>query len=409
MNYTRTGLLHRLKCAFFNTYPFKKDRLVEATYRNGTYKSYLKEKLYDLQEYSKNIKKQPTIHSLASYITIASFLLAIIFYFIEPFKSKIETYDIVLPLIGISFGLFILYSFTILIIWNDKKNYSSYYEQLIEKNINSLELVIKNKDNQINELKNLLGLDFRNLFVLIRKLDFYTNVIHNSERIINLIKDYLNILCHITSKLNYEFIDDIDRNNIDKYSACIKLISKEDIISDIEFENITIQIFSRSDLPNHPIYDGRLKTMEKYDSKKDYISLNKDFSDLIKHKNLWHYYIDDLDQRIKNDEYYSSHQESYKFYQSGVAFPIIYRNKEEKGFLIGFLCFQNFGKNAFPSLAYVNKTKNRISHSWEEFCYSQVDILSIVLSNFLGIEANEKINKLLIRKRFRSSDLSNLT
>jgi len=408
-----TTFLRRIYCAFLNTYPFSKSsnpdiNADESYFRDGSYRQFFLEKLNDFSNYKP--ARFPFFQVFASLCSIVSLVFAFIAYFYPP-ATDLEIKRIVLPLIIVNVGLFFLYSITILLIWNDKKNYSNYYETIINENIHIKDKTIRQLIQISDHFKSIIGIDIHLLAEKFRDLDYFSGIdkINQNQGHSNVKKalsEYLDRITIITSKLFNEYKEDIGEAYIEKYAACIKIIAEDDIFSNIGIEKMRFKTYSRSSLPNDQRYDRRLKTIsKKYDSEYELIKENDDFLTLIKERR-WYYYLHDFSTEIKSEKYKTSHPEGYQFYDSSITFPIIYRYDGKTGIILGYLCFDNFTKSAFPTCS--EKPNPHEYHKvWEEFCCSQLDLLSIIISRIVGFNEIKSINpELVLDSKLRKLDYS---
>jgi hypothetical protein len=387
------GLTRRLYCAIFNNYPFKSDENLYSDYRDGSIDSFYLEKLNDFKNHKlKNVSFLGIFASTASIISLGWGIYA--YHYPNPNANSLQ-----LLLVLIIIGLFLLFSLTILMIWNDKKNYCEYYERLIENSINIQDDTIFELQSELKLKNTIIASDFHYIAELVREIDVKLNDKCNAEHTKIIFQNFLDKLCDITNKLHYS--NDVDEA-LFKYSCCIKLIKEEDIYKDTDVRDIHFKTFIRSTFPKIDIYDNRIKEISsKYDDRYEKVDDNDDFRTIITEK-AWYYYLHNFPDDYGHMKYKTSHPESSKYYKSAISFPIIYRHNETDSFILGFLCFDNFISDAFPQCS-DKQDKHIIDYDsvWQEFCCSQLDLLSILFAKQLGYTTDRHINKNLVLKKLR--------
>lgn len=387
---SNTSILHRLFCAIFNTYPFSIQDNNKYFYRNGTWDEFQNEQLNNLR--NTKISSESLITIIASFCSIVSLIIGLIAYFVP--QVNIESKAIFIP-------LFLIFAFSstsllivILLIWNDKKNYCRYYEQILINNHDILQKKIKDIINLLGINNSILKEGMHSLAEEYRIFMHYFNPNNqNNFKGLNSLQKYLDSLCKITSQFFIKYSDEIGADNLSKYSCCIKLINPSHLYNDVNIDEIQIKTLIRSKHPIDDVYNRRLNTYaKKYDQKFDKISENTDFDSILRERR-WFYYLPNFVKKVEDRQYKTSHHDGYEYYKSAVSFPIIYRINDEKSILLGYICFDNIAEHAFPSCSEKKTTLESDVGEWEGFCCSQIDYLSIAIANYLKIDINNKFNK----------------
>jgi hypothetical protein len=374
-----SSFLHRLFCAIFNTYPFKERTQTEAFYRNGDWEEFQKEWLNQFR--NTEIKSESPFTNFASIATVISLIAGIIFYFL-PYNNATNKL-LTLPMLIVILGFISILSILVLLIWNDKKNYCHYYEQLIKKNHDVLEQKVADQLKLIDTYNYILSIHLHKLAEEFRiLLHFFNSDSRDEQKGIDSLQRYINTLCEITSQYFIDYKEKLGMEFIDKYSCCIKLINLAQL-----YTKTTIDENNNKRLQDYA---------SKYDSGDDKLAENTDFNTILREKR-WYYYLSNFLEKVQKKQYRTTHPDGHEYYSSAVTFPIIYRWDDKKSVLLGFLCFDNLAPNAFPTC---NEPDNNMSikriERWEGFCCSQLDFLSIAIAKYLRLDLTKEINKSLL-------------
>lgn len=399
-------LLSRLHRALKNGYPFTEHPDVPILMKDNAYKKFYKEKLNDIFDYNKKLKNEKAglLQTISAIFAIATTIITIVAFF-SPTLIKFEKDTLVFCVVLVNLALILFFCITLILVWNDKKNYSYYYEELLKNYVLILEA-----DNKVEQIKveslnrvidflqltnfniqTIISHDIHFLNEKLRDLDYYTcnKSLKNmdQDKILSILMEYLDKLCVITRKINL-FDYKTDTITEAEYSSCIKLLNKKHIFSQVPLNDLEFKTLVRSSRPNTSKYRRRLKEIgTKYDNVYEKVADNENLEQIISNKLLFSY-IPDFNNMYNDNKIKHSHPESTKYYSSSVVYPIIYRVEEQKSFILGFLCFEHERPNAFPSC----KERSTFNKLWEDFCCSQLDILSIFMARLVETTEKKKLN-----------------
>lgn len=404
---SNSGLFHRVICAVFNTYPFSTCEETDEFYRSGKWDEFLKGWLDRFR--TTKIKSESPLTNFASCFSILSFISGIVFYFLPSNNSDMKV--LILPMLLVIFGINSIFSVLVLLIWNDKKNYCLYYEQLVKSNHDILEDQIQSQKREFEEkyefllkrlvtFKSILGNHLHALAEEFRVLCYLLNADNrDDQKCIDSFRNYLDILCEITSQYFIEHKEKIGTNFVDKYACCIKIFDENNFYKVTTVDDLQVKTLVRSRRPIDVLYNKRLEKYAKnYDLLFTKISDNTDFNTILREKR-WKYYLPNFIAEVEKETYKTSHPDGHKYYKSAVSFPVIYRINNGKSTLLGYLCFDNYTTDAFPTCRdddMLNANEFEFNREeWQEFCCSQIDFLSIAIAKFLKFDITKTINPAL--------------